>query len=155
MISKDVDEIYSPMKNTFQQKIRQFTVNDSFAIDTFEKVAGISFVKLQKYLSGKWEWFELWDYNCDRVDISTLDCKCRFEGIRKSERRKGYPSSIRELEAIGLNFTCVSGGHSWYEDGYYQCLCGEKWKEVFFEAMQYNGNHAFPIEEWPEEALIP
>ncbi len=41
----------------------------------------------------------------------------------------------------------IKGGDSLYVDSFYQCSCGQKWKEEFVEAMQYNGNHAWPISD--------
>jgi hypothetical protein len=126
--------------------LRQLTPRDKSDINEFNLITGSELVELNRYLSGEWDWHELWDYNFDQVNSTPIKCKCVFEGIRASLRRKGYPRSIHELERLGFQFTRLSGG-SWYKDAIYQCSCGQKWKEVFVEAMQYNGNHAHPIND--------
>ena len=127
--------------------MRQLTPRDKSDIAEFKLITGSELIELNRYLSGEWDWHELWDYNFDQVDAHTIKCKCAFEGIRASLRRKGYPRSIRDLERLGFHFTLIGGGGSWYVDAYYKCSCGQKWKEVFVEAMQYNGNHAHPIDD--------
>jgi hypothetical protein len=76
-----------------------------------------------------------------------LKCRCKFEGLKASNRRKGTPKSIGDLEKLGFSFTLISGGGSWYVDAFYKCSCGQMWKEEFVEAMQYMGNHAYPIDD--------
>lgn len=125
--------------------VRELTPRDKSDIEEFKDVTGAEIIDLERYLSGQWEWHELWDYNFDHVNSSQLGCKCKFEGLRASGRRKGYPRSIRDLERLGCTFVLIEGGGSWWVDAYYQCSCGQKWKEVFVEAMQYMGNHAYPI----------
>lgn len=127
--------------------MRELTPRDKRDIEEFRVTVGSELIGLNRYLSGEWEWHELWDYNFDRVDSSLLRCKCKFEGLRASGRRKGYPRSIRDLERIGCNFVFIGGGGSWHVDAYYKCSCGQNWKEVFVEAMQYNGNHAYPVDD--------
>ncbi|MFC3151071.1 hypothetical protein ACFOEK_08530 [Litoribrevibacter euphylliae] len=127
--------------------MKVLTPRDRKDINEFELVTGGSFLYIDRYLSEEWDWYELWDYNFNNVDTSSIPCKCKFEGLKASGRRKGYPRSISALTALGFHFTLIKGGHSWYEDAYYQCSCGQMWKEEFVEAMQYNGNHAYPIND--------
>lgn len=127
--------------------MRTLTPRDKSDIEEFKATTGSALIEIDRYLSGEWEWHELWDHNFDRVDPSMLECQCRFEGLRASGRRKGYPKSIQDLKRLGLNFDLIAGGGSWYEDAYYRCSCGQKWKEEFVEAMQYMGNHAYPISD--------
>tara|TARA_B100001063_G_scaffold245871_1_gene282902 strand:+ start:1081 stop:1335 length:255 start_codon:yes stop_codon:yes gene_type:complete len=42
------------------------------------------------------------------------------------------------LKKLGFSFILIKGGGSLYVDSFYQCSCGQKWKEKFVEAMQYN-----------------
>lgn len=128
--------------------MRKLTPRDEKDISEFKRVTGQNIAELDRYLSGIWEWYELWDYNFDNVKVVNEDCRCKFEGLRASSRRKGYPKSISDLERLGFQFKLIAGGGSWYVDAYYQCACGQKWKEEFIEAMQYNGNHAYPIERF-------
>lgn len=125
----------------------ELTPRDKNDIEKFKSITGSQLIELDRYLSGQWEWHELWDYNFDRVNTSQLKCQCSFEGVRASSRRKGYPRSIGDLERLGFSFVLIGGGGSWYVDAYYECSCGQKWKEVFVEAMLYQGNHAYPIAE--------
>lgn len=125
--------------------MRVLTPRDKSAMEAFYQVTGSELRHLDRYLSGEWEWVELWDDNFSRIDPSQLDCVCRFAALRASGRRVGYPLSISRLEQEGCSFELVSGGGSWYVDAYYRCGCGQLWKEVFVEAMQYNGNHAYPV----------
>lgn len=127
--------------------MRKLTPRDKSDIDEFSKVSSASLVEIDRYLSGEWEWYELWDYNFELVVPPSTHCSCKFEGLRASGRRKGYPRSIIDLERLGFKFSLIRGGGSWFEDAYYQCACGQKWKEVFVEAMEYNGNHAQPISD--------
>ncbi len=122
------------------------TARDRRDIELFKKVTGSEMLELNRYLSGAWEWHEFWDYNFEHVDTSLIPCRCTFEGLRASGRRVGYPRSINSLERLGFRFSLIRGGGSWYEDGYYQCSCGQHWKEVFVEVMHYNGNHAYPVD---------
>ncbi|MES2823467.1 MAG: hypothetical protein V4732_07690 [Pseudomonadota bacterium] len=128
--------------------MRQLTPRDKSDINEFKLTTGSELVCLDRYLSEEWEWHELWDYNFDRAVLPSTKCKCRFEGVRASLRRKGYPRSIHDLEQIGFHFTPIGERSSWYEDACFQCSCGQKWKEVFVEAMQYSGNHARPIDDY-------
>ncbi|HEY6529981.1 MAG TPA: hypothetical protein VIZ65_14930 [Cellvibrionaceae bacterium] len=127
--------------------MRHLTPRDINDIKTFKLITGSDLVELNRYVSEEWDWQELWDYNFHQVSTTQIKCKCAFEGIRAALRRKGYPKSIRDLEALGYDFTLIHGGGSWYEDAFYQCSCGQKWKEEFVESMQYNGNHARPIDD--------
>ncbi|EGQ9294333.1 hypothetical protein [Vibrio vulnificus] len=126
---------------------RELTPRDKVDIDEFRQTTGTNLVEVDRYLSGEWEWHELWDYNFGLVAPSSTNCNCKYEGIKASGRRKGYPRSIQGLENLGFSFTLIRGGGSWYVDAYYQCSCGQKWKEVFVEAMQYSGNHAYAISD--------
>lgn len=127
--------------------MRELTPRDKKDIEEFKHTTGSELIELERYLSCEWEWHELWDFNFGRIDSLKFDCKCRFEGVRALRRRKGYPHSIEYLERFGCTFTLVKGGESWFVDAYYRCSCGQYWKEVFVEAMQYMGNHAYPIEQ--------
>mgnify|MGYP000347879981 CR=1 FL=1 len=127
--------------------MRELTPRDKHDINEFKSVTGSNIVELARYISGEWEWHELWDYNFDQVNLDKIKCACKFEGIRASGRRKGYPRSIHCLKQIGFQFALIKGGGSWYETAYYECSCGQKWKEEFVEAMQYNGNHAYAIDD--------
>lgn len=115
--------------------------------DLFKKIAGSELVFVERYLSGEWEWGDLWDYNFENVDASSISCKCKFEALKGPGKESKYPLSIADLEKKGLCFTLTSGGGSWYVDAYYKCTCGQVWKEVFLEAMQYIGNYAYPIDD--------
>ena len=125
----------------------EITPRDKKDIQNFKDVTGSDLIELNRYLSGEWKWHDLWDYNFKHVNSSRLNCICKFEALRASGRREGYPLSIQKLESLGCQFTLISGGASWYVDAYYKCQCGQKWKQVFVEAMQYNGNHAYPIKD--------
>ncbi|MYM63414.1 hypothetical protein [Pseudomaricurvus sp. HS19] len=127
--------------------MKELTPRDKGHIQRFKETTRSDITDLDLYLSGEWEWDELWDYNFDQVNTSLLRCRCTFEGLRASGRHKGYPRSIKDLERQGCQFTLIAGGGSWYEDAWYQCSCGQKWEETFVEAMQYMGNHARPIDD--------
>ena len=129
-----------------------FTPYDKQCVEDFRLITGHPLLELDRYLTGEWDWPQLWDYNFDRVDTSHLKCRCTFEGLRASGRRKGYPLSIRDLEALGCHFVLIGERESWYSDAYYLCACGQKWQEEFVEAMQYNGNHAYPIGDFKSDA---
>ena len=126
--------------------MRQLTPRDTADIAEFKETTGRELVALERYLSGEWQWHQLWDFNFEHVTPLNLQCRCKFEGLRASGRREGYPRSIQQLESLGCSFTLIGVRQSWFEDAYYQCSCGQYWKEVFVEAMQYMGNHAYPIE---------
>ena len=127
--------------------MRELTVRDKLDIKLFNEITSENLVEIDKYLTGEWEWHELWDYNFNRIDSSSFNCLCKFEGIKASNRRKGHPKNVRDLDAYGCSFTLIAGGGSWYVDAYYKCSCGQIWKEVFVEEMQYTGNHAYPIDD--------
>ncbi|MDP5138400.1 hypothetical protein ORJ04_20840 [Rheinheimera baltica] len=128
--------------------MRQLTPREKADIAQFKETTGTDVVELERYLTEQWEWDELWDFNFGRTKPLHLECKCRFEALRASGRRQGYPLSIQQLESLGCTFTLIGARQSWFEDAYYQCSCGQYWKEVFVEAMQYMGNHAHPIEQY-------
>ena len=128
--------------------MKELNPRDRRDIAEFLSITGTEIVGLERYISQEWEWSELWESNFDSVDSSHIRCKCKFEALKVSGRRKGYPLSISALKQIGFNFILIKGGASWYEDAFYSCSCGQKWKEEFVEAMQYNGNHAFPVDEF-------
>ena len=127
--------------------MRQLTPRDKADIAQFKETTGTDIVELERYISAEWQWHELWDFNFERLNPLQLQCKCKFDALRASGRRKGYPLSIQQLASLGCTFTPIGIRQSWFEDAYYQCSCGQYWKEVFVEAMQYMGNHAHPIEQ--------
>lgn len=125
--------------------LKTLTPRDIHAFEQYRAVTGCEMENIDQYLSGAWEWDALWDDNFNRVVPVRPGCRCRFEALRYSGRRNGYPLSIQGLERLGFHFTLLKGGGSWYEDAWYRCDCGQVWKEEFVEAMQYNGNHAHPV----------
>ncbi len=127
--------------------MRELTPRDKGQIQRFKDTTGSDITELDRYRSGEWEWDEWWDFNFAQADVSHLKCTCTFEGLRASGRHNGYPRSIHTLQQLGFEFTLIAGGGSWYVDAWYQCSCGQKWEEVFVEAMQYMGNHARPIDD--------
>lgn len=131
--------------------MKTLTPRDRSDLEEFKSTTGLEPLLLGRYLSGEWEWYEFWDYNFSRIKITHSGCRCKVEALRVSGRRKGYPLGIADLERLGFEFEHISGD-SCYADAYYKCSCGQNWKEVFYEAMQYNGNHAYPIDD---DALPP
>jgi len=138
---------YLIAKPIWSQIIKELTPRDTRDIERFESVVGIGFTAIERYQSGEWEWYKLWDYNFDKAKPLVGKCACKFEALRFSGRRKGYPLSIMDLKQLGFSFILVEGEDSLYVDSFYECSCGQKWKEEFVEAMQYCGNHAWPISD--------
>lgn len=126
--------------------MKEVTPRDKSNIELFEELSGLPFAELERYLTGQWEWHQLWDYNFDRIDTSKLKCQCKYHGARAAYRRKGYPKSVSDLEKCGHTFTKISGGNSHFEDAVFQCACGQMWKEYFVEDRHYMGNHAYPVD---------
>lgn len=46
----------------------ELTPRDKNDIEKFKNITGSQLIELDRYLSGQWEWHELWDYNFDRVN---------------------------------------------------------------------------------------
>jgi carboxypeptidase C (cathepsin A) len=82
--------------------------------------------------------------------ISMEKCSC-ITHYKKS------PEPIK-LEWFGatLKFIYDDGEPpSWYSTRYYTCIkCGQYWKEEFVEAMHYNANHMYPLDDKEVEKLL-
>ena len=90
----------------------ELTVHDKNRMAQFESVVGRSLASLEKYTSGEWSWYELWDFNFQGVQCPESISRCLFESIKKSGGGKGYPYSIRDLERFGCKFTLLAGEKS-------------------------------------------
>ena len=54
---------YLIAKSLRSQIIKELTPRDTRDIEIFESVVGIGFTAIERYQSGEWEWYKLWDYN--------------------------------------------------------------------------------------------
>lgn len=125
--------------------MNSLTTQEEIFISAFEKLAGVGVLDVHLYLSGQLSWPEWWLQNFKSIKKPKEPCGCKLEALRIYGEKKNHGISAHRLKHIGFDFTLISGGENHYANAFYQCACGQKWKEVFIESGHYMANHAYPI----------